>query len=128
MVIVDSNIWIHYLRTPDTPIGREMVRLLDEQQVAMVGVVLTEVLQGASGDPEFDRLRILLGALPYLEVSKEAWVRSSSILRALRNRGRLIPLTDALIAALALEGDHQVYSLDDHLQRVPRLRAYEVQT
>ena len=39
--------------------------------------------------------------------------------------GRLTPLTDLLIAALALEGEHQVFTLDDHFQRVPGLRLYE---
>ena len=29
-------------------------------------------------------------------------------------------------AALALEHDHQVYTQDEHFQRVPELRLYEV--
>ncbi len=68
MVIVDSNVWIHWLRTPNTDVGREFVRLLDSHQVSMAGVVLAEVLQGARGEPEFDRLRTLLAALPYYRI------------------------------------------------------------
>ena len=125
MVIVDSNVWIHWLRTPDTAIGRELGRLLDEEQVAMVGVVLAEVLQGARGQVEFDRLHSLLEVLPFLETSKDTWVRAGALSLQLRIEGKLTPLTDLVIAALALEGGHQVYSLDEHFQRVPGLRLYE---
>ncbi len=43
----------------------------------------------------------------------------------LRGQGRLIPLTDLIIASLALEGDHQVFTLDEHFQRVPGLKLHE---
>jgi len=126
MVIVDSNVWIHWLRMPNTDVGREFVRLLDSHQVSMAGVVLAEVLQGAGREPEFNRLRVLLAALPYLETTKQTWVRAGELAMHLRGQGRLIPLTDMIIAGLALEGDHQVFTLDEHFQRVPGLRLYEV--
>ena len=125
MVIVDSNVWIHWLRTPNTDVGREFVRLLDSQQAAMAGVVLAEVLQGARGKPEFDRLRTLLAALPYLETTKRTWVRAGELAMELRGQGRLIPLTDLIIAALAQGGDYEVFTLDEHFKRVPGLRLYE---
>ena len=125
MVIVDSNVWIHWLRMPNTDVGREFVRLLDSHQVSMAGVVLAEVLQGARREPEFDRLRTLLAALPYLETTKQTWARAGELAMQLRGQGRLIPLTDLVIAALALEGDHQVFTLDEHFQRVPELKLYE---
>ena len=126
MVIVDSNVWIHWLRTPNTDVGREFVRLLDSHQVSMAGVVLAEVLQGARGEPEFDRLRTLLAALPYVETTKRTWVRAGELAMQLRSEGRLIPLTDLVIASLAMEGGHQVFTLDEHFQRVPGLKLYEV--
>ena len=126
MVIVDSNVWIHWLRTPNTDVGREFVRLLDSHQVSMAGVVLAEVLQGARREPEFDRLRTLLAALPYVETTKRTWVRAGELAMQLRSEGRLIPLTDLVIASLAMEGGHQVFTLDEHFQRVPGLKLYEV--
>lgn len=44
MVVVDSSVWIHYLRTPDSPVGRELARLLEADEVAIRGVILAEVL------------------------------------------------------------------------------------
>lgn len=35
-------------------------------------------------------------------------------------------IADLLIASLAMEYGHQVYTLDDHFQRVLGLRLYEV--
>lgn len=127
MVIVDSTVWTHYLRTPETPIGHGLLRLLEADQVVMVGVVLAEVLQGARGEREFRQLRSWLEVLPYLEVTQETWAGAGELSMHLRAEGRLTPLTDLLIAALALEGDHHVYTLDEHFQRVPGLRLYHVE-
>lgn len=126
MVIVDSTVWIHYLRTPDTPTGRELLRLLDGDRIAMVGMVLAEVLQGSRGMSEFAQLRSWLEVLPYLETTKETWIKTGELSLQLRAQGRLIPLTDLLIAALALEGGHEVYTLDEHFQRIPGLSLHQV--
>ncbi len=127
MVIVDSTIWIHYLRTPDTPIGRELTKLLDNDEVAIVGPIMAEVLQGVRNENGFLQLLNRLGALPYLEISKDTWVRAAQLSWQLKVQGRLTPLIDLLIAAVALEGNHQVFTLDEHFQRVPGLRLYQVE-
>ena len=125
MVIVDSNVWIRYLRDPKSAVGEELEKLLDAQQAAMVGVVLTEVLQGTRSEEDFEGLRTRLEAIPYLETGKETWVRTGRLARQLREQGKLTPITDLAVAALALEGDHSVYTLDEHFKRVPGLKLYE---
>ena len=126
MVIVDSTIWIHYLRTPDTPISQELIKLLDNDEVAIIGPILAEILQGARNENGFLQLLNRLSALPYLEISKDTWVRAAQLSWKLKVQGRLTPLIDLLIAAVALEGNHQVFTLDEHFQRVPGLRLYEI--
>lgn len=125
MVIVDSTVWMHYWRTPDTPTGRELRRLLDSNQVSIVGLVISEVLQGARDDAQFSEILSWLSVIPYLEISKQTWVTAARLSTSLRLRGQMTPLSDLVIAAMALEGDHQVYTLDEHFQRVPGLRLYE---
>ncbi len=126
MVIVDSSVWIHFLRTPDTPVGRELDRLLDEQKVAVVGIVVAEVLQGTRSRTDYENLKSRLEMLPYVEESRAVWTRVAELAIALRNQGTLTPLTDLLIASLALEGGHDLFTLDDHFRRVPDLRLHEV--
>ena len=128
MVMVDSTIWIHYLRTPDTPIGQELTKLLDNDQVVVIGPVLAEVPQGARNENGFLQLLDRLGALPHLELTKDTWVRAAQLSFQLKVQGRLTPLIDLLIAASALEGSHQVFTLDEDFTRVPGLKFYQAET
>ena len=44
----------------------------------------------------------------------------------LDSTGQRIPVTDALIAAIALEGQHEVFTRDErHFERIPGLRLYQ---
>ena len=124
MVIVDSNVWIRYLRDPDGETGSALQTLLDTDQVLMTGVVLAEVLQGARTEREYGALLTRLTALPYGEMSKQTWASAGLIALQLRMQGRLTPLTDLAIAALALEGGHEVFSLDGHFDRIDQLMRY----
>lgn len=123
-MIVDSNIWIHYLRRPSELVGLELQMLIDTERVLMVGVVLAEVLQGARGEREYAALLPRLGSFPYQEMSQETWATVGEIAVQLRIQGKITPLTDISIAALALHGGHEVYSLDQHFERIAGLNLY----
>ncbi|MBI2861187.1 MAG: PIN domain-containing protein [Chloroflexi bacterium] len=124
-VIVDTSAWVQYFRVPDSSDGDEVERLISDGEVVMVGVVYTELLQGARSEEEFITVEEKLDALPFLEAGKETWRQAGRLLQYLRRQGQIIPLADALIAVLALEGNHQVFTMDNHFQRVPGLRLYE---
>lgn len=126
MIIADTNIWIDYLNRPHSPPGGVLAGLLQRQAVCLVGPVLAELLQGARNEAEQARLERLLDAVPYVETDRRSWLRAGALSSQLRAQGQVIPLTDLVIAAVALEQGHQVYSLDDHFQRVPGLKLYEV--
>lgn len=125
MVVVDSNVWIDYLRRTDSDAGRRLDRLLERGEVLLTGVVLAEILQGASGEGDHERLEAALEAATYVEVSREAWVRAGRLSRELRGSGQILPLTDLVVAAVALEGDHQLFTFDPDFHRVPGLRLYD---
>lgn len=126
MVIVDSTVWIHYLRKPETRLGQEFQRLMDTDELAVVGVVIAEVVQGARGEKEFTQLFSWFDTFPYFELSKETWERAGKIAMDLRIQGRTIPMPDIIIAALALENNCQVFTLDEHFERIPGLKLHKV--
>ena len=128
LVIVDTSVWVQYFRVPQSPDGEEVERLIRADQVAMVGVVLAELVQGARDKDELRVLEDRLEALPYLEAKMGTWRSAGQILLSLRHQGRTISVPGALIASLALEGGHQVYTLDEHFQRVPGLKLHEAKT
>jgi predicted nucleic acid-binding protein len=127
MVIVDSNVWIHFMKAPGTPAGQEMTKLLRASEVATVGVVLFEVLQGMRSQPEFDRIKSRMLTLGHLEASRDTWVRAAEVSIDLQRSGRPTPFSDIMIAALGIEHDVPVYTLDQHFQHIPGLKLYQPQ-
>ncbi len=126
MVIADTNVWINSFRIPGSTIAGELGRLLRNHQIVMVGMVLSEILQGFRNQAELDGLRLRIDSLPFQNASQSTWVEAGRLAMDLRRRGVPIPLSDLIIAAQAMEGDHEIYTLDRHFQRIPGLRLYEI--
>lgn len=128
MVIADTSVWVDYIRRPQGPTARVIDRLLDDDMLATVGTVVAEVLQGSLTDLDFTRLRKMMTALPYFEATRATWVRAGRLSMDLRLSGKPTPLSDLVIAAIALDGDHEVFTLDNHFDRIPGLRLYSPET
>ena len=90
----------------------------------MTGVVLSEVLRGVQSDREYSLLAGLMGELPYVEATKETWMSCGNIARQLRADGITVHIADTLIATLAMEGGHEVYTQDSDFDRIPGVRLY----
>ena len=90
MVIADSSIWIDFQRDPGSEAGRELDRLLAIDEVVMVGPVLTEVLQGARSEGEFEFFASHLTALLFLETSQDTWVRAGELNYQLKQHGNIL--------------------------------------
>ena len=126
MVIVDTSIWIQAFREYASPECSHVDLLLAGGKVAMVGIVLSEILKGARNQEDFGRLREDMTRLPYLETTQETWITAGALSYQLRVKGVTVSLPDLVIASLAMEGDHEVYTLDNHFQRIPGLKLYNV--
>lgn len=124
MVIVDSSVWLQAFNVQGSPERREVDELLERREAAMVGAVLAEVLQGARRLQEFERLRADLSAVPYVAETQDTWIRVGTLSYELRRQGLTVPLMDLLIATLALEHGHELYTGDEHFRRVPGLTFY----
>ena len=124
-VIADTSVWIQFLRVGGPREHRELDRLLAQGDVVMVGVVMAELLQGARNPQEYEELGVRLAGLPYVSETKNTWVQVGTLSYRLRQEGLAVGAMDLLIAALALEHGHEVYTLDEHFQRIPGLRLHE---
>lgn len=124
-IIIDSSAWIQYFRDLSSPVGQEVEGIIESGDALLVGVVYAELVRGVRDDRDLHVLEDNLEGIPFLETGKETWRRAGQLLLDLRRQGRTIALPDAVIAAQALEGDHQVYTQDEHFQRVPGLRLHE---
>ena len=124
MVIVDTSVWIQAFRPRPFPESTEVDNLLAEGRVAMTGPVLTELLQGTSDREEYETLMVRLTSLPYLEATLGTWASGGLLAFQLRRQGKIVCAIDLVIAALALQNDVEIYSLDHHFERIPRLKHY----
>lgn len=124
MVIADTSVWIPFFNRPDSPEKATLDLLIDADEVALVGVVLAELLQGCRTQSERNLLSDALLALPYYEVSQSTWLRAGDVSATLLRKGITMPLSDLIIAALAIERDSHIYSLDTHFKKIPGLQLY----
>jgi predicted nucleic acid-binding protein len=124
VILVDTSVWIRWDRDKDLPEAQELNRLIDEDEVATTGLVIAEVLQGTRSDAHFQRMKLDMEGLHYFEADQEAWQRAAEMSFKLRRVGRATPLSDLIVAAVALENDLEVYAVDEHFTRVAGLRLH----
>lgn len=123
MIIGDANVWIDFIKSRDSDVGAEIERLLRRNRMAIVGVVLAEVLRGLRGKDR-GQVEDLLLSIPYVEYTKATWVRAGRLGMELDVRGLRMAMTDVFIAAIVLEGDHQLFTRDQAFSRIPGLHLY----
>ncbi len=124
MVIADTSVWIPFFTRPDSLEKAALDFLIGAVEVVLVGVVLAELLQGCRTPAERDSLSDALLALPYYEVARSTWSQAGDLSAPLLRRGITLPLSDLIIAALAIERNCRVYSLDGHFKKIPGLHLY----
>ena len=128
MIIADSSVWIDFQRNPGSRAGRELDRLLANNEVVMVGPVLAEILQGARSESEFVFFASHLTALSYLEMDQDTWVKAGGLNHRLKQKGEMLALGDLIISVLALGNDIAVYTLNGDFDRVPGLKRHQPDT
>ncbi|HEY5600310.1 MAG TPA: PIN domain-containing protein [Candidatus Manganitrophaceae bacterium] len=124
MVIADTSVWIPFFNRPGSAEKQALDALIDADEIAMIGVVLAELLQGCRARKDRDEIADALFALPYLEMTRETWVLAGGTSSLLLRRGVTLPISDLVVAALSLERQCQLYSLDGHFKKIPDLARY----
>ncbi len=123
-ILVDSSLWIEYYRPDGRPQRRSAVReAVVRDIVTTTAMVAIEVLQGATTPDAFEALRTDFGALHWLDVTRHMAERAARIGFDLHRRGQVVPSTDLMIAAVALEHECQLWHLDEHFERIAKVAA-----
>lgn len=117
-LLVDTCAWIDFLRARDGRLGNQVEEALRDDRARMCGVNVAELLHGAKGKKERQQLDLLFANVPCLPVADEDWVMAGGLLQALKAEGCNLPLSDALIAAIARRHDLPVLTEDAHFERL----------
>ena len=107
MILVDTTVWIDFLKGRDTPEVQRLECLIrDDEDVCICGVILTEVLQGIREDKDYNAVSARFEAFIYLPMSMNSLRKAADMSRLLRRKGITIRnAVDCMIAAVAIEHD-----------------------
>ena len=108
MILIDSSVWIDWLRGVDTGAVRFVQQREGSEELALTNIVFLEVLQGIRLDRQFALTRDVLAAQTLLTPrhATETHKAAAQLYRAARKRGLAIrKSSDCLIAAIAIEHD-----------------------
>jgi len=122
-ILADTSVWIEFFKK-DSEIGDKLSSLLAEGSVTICGIVIFELLQGIKSDKEKSIILNAISELPYIEMNKALWEKSATLSSTLRKKGIAIPLSDILIAAISLEYDLSIFTLDRHFENMPYIKLY----
>jgi predicted nucleic acid-binding protein len=118
--LVDTSVWVEFLRGERIAIKKRLEKLLDENRTAVSGIILAELLSGISNEKDRDFLEESFLGLPFLETTRDIFATAGKMGAILRKKGTTMPLSDLLIAALAKTHTLTVLTLDNHFQTLAR--------
>ena len=127
MVIIDTTVWIDYLRGTENPETRWLDRELQRQRLGLTDLILCEVLQGIREQSAFTRVRADLLKFQVFETGGSGVaIAAAQNYRELRQRGYTVHKTiDCLIATFCLQARHELLHRDrdfDCFEKVLGLR------
>jgi predicted nucleic acid-binding protein len=127
MVIVDTTVWIDYLRDKDNPETRWLDRELQNERLGLMDLIFCEVLQGIREQNAFARVRSDLMKFQIFETGGTDFaIAAAQNYRELRRRGFTVHKTiNCFIATFCLRARHELLHRDrdfDCFEKVLGLR------
>lgn len=117
-IVVDTSVWIEYFKN-----NKDYVEYIEENlhldSIYITGPVITELIQGIKGEKEYLLLSNSIKAIPYLECTFKDWVTAGEISFKLRKSGKVIPVTDILIAVISIKNNAKILTFDSHFRDIP---------
>lgn len=125
-IIVDTSIWIEYFKN-NPAIADFIEKNLLEDNICIIGIIVSEIVQGIKNEKEREIIRYNLDAVSYIDMKYTDWIKTGELSNSLRKNGITLPITDIAIAAAAIENNMVLATLDKHFSQIPDLRIYEIQ-
>jgi predicted nucleic acid-binding protein len=117
-LLIDTCGWIDFLRGRAGALTDRVERAIADDSARLCSVSVAELLQGIKGARERQQLALLFAHVGQLPVTEPDWFAAGLALQALRSQGVTVPLTDALIAAVARRNRLPVLTVDEHFRHL----------
>ena len=114
MILVDSSVWVDFLRGTPTRQAERLKQLIGRQPLLVGDLILCEVLQGVPSERQAQRVEAALRAFDLVPLVGEAVaLRAAAHFRTLRARGITIRRTmDLLIGSFCILHGHALLHRD----------------
>lgn len=123
-VLVDTSLLINFLKNK-APNAAAVERLITSKRIRTTGVIAAELLQGARTATEEAYVVELLEGIPAVEMTSALWMKAGRLSSSLRRKGITLPLSDIAIAALAIEHNLSIFTLDRHFEQIPGVKLHK---
>lgn len=124
MILVDTNIIIDFWDKPTA----QAEKIFAEHDIAICGVIKTELLRGSRSDSDFSQIETALSDFTYLRFAESDWRSLAQLFITFRQHGLVVPFQDAMIVCLALKYDCEIWTNDKHFTLMksilPELRLF----
>jgi hypothetical protein len=118
--LVDSTIWIDFFRGNKNTVNDFISSLIDEDKIFYNGIILSELLIGASSPKEFSFLDTNFKGFKYLETDENIFTQAGQMGFKLKRKGLTIPLTDLIIASHGLHHHLTIVTSDPHFALIAK--------
>ena len=124
MILVDSTVYIDLLRQRQDP-RAALSHLLRAGVLRGCDVVRLEVLRGIISPAYRAEVEAFFDLMPMLHLNAAVWKQALDLGWTLDRKGEVLPLTDLLLAACALQHGAALVSSDRHFSRIPGLKLWK---
>ena len=132
MILVDTSVWIDFLRGVNSRERSVLHRLIEEEKdISITEIVLTEILQGIKEDKDFKTVKDYLLEFPvHRPKGVETYLKAAEIYRDCRKKGKTVRSTvDCIIAAICIENGLTLLHKDSDFELIglcTELRVFKV--
>ena len=125
MILTDTSVVVVYERAP-TP---RLQRIDADNDAAVCGVALAEMIAGVRTPADEARCRAALADFRLVPLPETLWETVGRHQARLRANGVTVPLTDTVVASLALALDVELWAYDAHFTLIhgvlPALKLFQ---
>ena len=116
--MIDTSVWIDYLRDSNKELNDFIDRLIDEDVVYTNGIIKSELLIGTKTQKEYDLAKNNLECFKTLQLDDRIFNETSKVGFHLKRKGITVPLSDLIIAVQCFEHRLILIEKDKHFQKI----------
>lgn len=120
-ILIDTSAWVDFFRPRgDAHIRDAVSQLIDDNEAVLCGTILAELLRGTRTEREYRDLSDRLSTLHYIETPESTWIKVGHMGSQLARKGVVVPTTDIVIAAVAIDNNLPILHKDRHFPMIEK--------